>query len=72
MAVEYFDNPAHIRPASGFFQTLNRVLGSVGRAMAAEHTYLRLANMSDAGLASRGIRREDIPQIVIQQLLALR
>jgi hypothetical protein len=25
--------------------------------------------MSDAELASRGIQREDIPQIVIQQLL---
>ena len=69
IAVEYFDAPARSRPVTVIIQKLFRALGSVGRARAAGHTYNRLANMSDAGLASRGIQREDIPQIVIQQLL---
>jgi hypothetical protein len=72
MAVEYFDAPARARLGTGFIRTLDRALGGIGRAKAAEHTYNRLANMSDAGLASRGIQREDIPKITIQQLLALR
>ena len=61
-----------IHLGTGFIQTLVRALGSIGRAKAAEHTYNRLTNMSDAGLASRGVQREDIRQIVIQQLLTLR
>ena len=72
MAVEYFDAPARNGLGTGFIQTLVRALGSIGRAKTAEHTYTHLANMSDAELASRGVQRKDIRQIVIQQLLALR
>ena len=69
MAVEYFDAPARSRLGTGFIQTLVRAIGGIGRAKAAEHTFNRLSNMSDAGLASRGIWREDISQFAIQQLL---
>ena len=72
MAVAHFDIPAPARLGAGFIQTLVRVLGSIGRAKAAERTYNDLANMNDAGLASRGLQREDIPKIVIQELLASR
>lgn len=66
MAVDYFDAPARARLGT---RSLARALGSIDRARAAGHTCNRLTNLSDAELAGRGIRREDIPQIVIQQLL---
>jgi len=72
MAVEYFDAPARTHRGTGFIQNLGHALGGIGRAKAAAHTYDRLSNMSDAGLARRGIQREDIRQIVIGQLIAVR
>ena len=69
MAAEYFDAPARTRLETGFIQTLVHALGSIDRARAAKHTCNRLTDMSAAELASRGIQREDIPQIVIQHLL---
>ena len=68
MAVDYFDAPKRTNLGTRFFQSLARALDSINRATAAGHTCERLANMSDAELARRGIRREDIPQIVIRQL----
>ena len=68
MAVDYFEAPARTGLATRFFQSLARALDSINRATAAGHTCERLANMSDAELARHGIRREDIPQIVIRQL----
>ncbi len=69
MAGEYFDASVRTRLETGFIQTLGRALDSIDRARAAGHTCNCLANMSDAELASRGIQREDIPKIVIEQLL---
>jgi uncharacterized protein YjiS (DUF1127 family) len=68
MAAEYFDTSARAHSETGFFQKLARAFDSIDRARAARRTCNRLNNMSDAELASRGIRREDIPKIVIQQL----
>ena len=68
MAAEYIDTSARAHPETGFFQKLVRAFDSIDRARVAGRTCNRLTNMSDAELASRGIRREDIPQIVIQQL----
>ena len=69
MAVDYFDAPARTSLGTRFIQSLIGALDSINRATAAGRTCENLANMSDAELASRGIRREDIPQIVIQRLL---
>ena len=69
MAVDYLDAPARTNLGTGFFRKLAGALDSINRATAAGRTCEGLANMSDAELASRGIHREDIPQIVIQQLL---
>ena len=69
MAVDYFDAPARINLGTRFIQSLTGALDSINRATAAGRTCESLANMSDAELASRGIRREEIPEIVIQQLL---
>ncbi len=66
MAVDYFDASARTSLETRFFQTLARAPDSINRATAAGHTCEHLTNMSDAELASRGIQREDIPQIVIQ------
>ena len=68
MSAEYFDAPARRRRGVGFFQKLAHALDNIDRARAAGRTCNRLTNMSDALLASYGIKREDIPQIVIQQL----
>jgi uncharacterized protein YjiS (DUF1127 family) len=68
MSAEYFDAPARRRLGAGFFQKLAHALDNIDRARAAGRTCNRLTNMSDAQLASYGIKREDIPQIVIQQL----
>lgn len=68
MAVEYFDTPARTGLGTRFIRTLTGALDSIHRATAAGRTCERLANMSDAELASRGIQREDIPKIVIRQL----
>ena len=69
MASEYFDAHAPADLHTGFIRTLARALDSIDRARAAGHTCNRLANMSDAELASRGIQREDVPRILIKQLL---
>ena len=68
MAVDYFDVPARTNLGTRFIQSLTGALDSINRATAAGRTCEHLANMSDAELARRGIRREDIPQIVIRQL----
>ena len=69
MPAEYFDASARRQLGAGFFQKIAHALDNIDRAWAAGRTCNRLANMSDAQLASYGIKREDIPQIVIQQLL---
>ena len=69
MAVDYFDAPKRTNLGTRFFQSLARALDSINRATAAGRTCEGLFNLSDAELARRGIQREDIPQIVIQQLL---
>ncbi len=69
MAVHYFDAPARTNLGTRLIQSLTGALDSINRATAAGRTCESLASMSDAELASRGIRREDIPEIVIQQLL---
>ncbi len=69
MAAEYIDAPARTSLGTRLIQSLTDALDSINRATAAGRTCESLANMSDADLASRGIQREDIPQIVIQQLL---
>ncbi len=68
MAVEYFDAPARTGLGTRFIRSLTGALDSINRATAAGRTCERLTNMSDAELASRGIQREDIPEIVIRQL----
>ncbi|UJQ94089.1 hypothetical protein [Mariluticola halotolerans] len=35
--------------------------GDIGRARKAQATYSRLSQQSDAALAARGLRREDLP-----------
>lgn len=69
MAVDYFDAPARTNPVTRFIRSLAGAFDSINRATAAGRTCEYLANMSDAELGDRGIRREDIPQIVMQQLL---
>lgn len=69
MASEYFDAHAHTRLESGVVRSLARALDSIDRARAAGDTCNRLTNLSDDELAGRGMKREDIPRIVINQLL---
>ncbi len=68
MAVDYFDAPARTGLGTRFIRSLTGALDSINRATAAGRTCEHLTNMSDAELASRGILREDIPEIVIRQL----
>ncbi len=69
MAVGYFDAPVRTGLGTRFIQSLAGALDSINRATAAGRTCENLSSMSDAELARHGIQREDIPQIVIQQLL---
>ena len=50
---------------TGFLRPVAELFAGVRLARAMAHRYDVLANLSDAGLSARGIKREDIPGIVV-------
>ena len=51
----------------GFFRPIAEFLDGIRLARAMAHLYDVLSAMSDAGLARRGIKREDIPRIAVNE-----
>jgi hypothetical protein len=48
-----------------FTEGSREVLLGIAEGFAAAHRYRRLANMSDATLARRGLTREDLPWVAV-------
>ena len=66
--------PQH-KTARGFVSQIDRVAGSVARffgsmaaAQQAARRYEYLAHLSDAELSARGLKRQDIPHYVLEQM----
>jgi hypothetical protein len=53
------------RTRKGFFRPIAEFLDGIRLARAMAHRYDVLSAMSDAELARRGIKREDIPRIAV-------
>ena len=57
--------PTGSRRRNGFFRPLTEFLDGIRLARAMAHRYDVLSRKSDAELAAAGIKREDIPSLVV-------
>jgi hypothetical protein len=53
------------RRRNGFFRPLRELFDGLRLACAMAHRYDVLSRLSDAALAKRGLKREDIPRAVV-------
>ena len=63
--------PARPRRRNSFFRPFVEFLDSIRLARAMAHRYEVLSRKSDAELAAAGIRREDIPRLVVNAKYAM-
>ena len=57
--------PTGARRRPRFFRVISEFLAGIRLARAMAHQYDVLSRLSDGELARRGLRREDIPQVVV-------
>ena len=53
------------RARNGFFRPIVELFNGIRQALAMAHRYDVLSHLSDAELAARRIKREDIPRLVV-------
>ena len=63
--------PARPRRRNSFFRPFVEFLDGIRLARAMAHRYEVLSRKSDAELAAAGIRREDIPRLVVNAKYAI-
>jgi hypothetical protein len=59
------DEARGFKRRNGFFRSVAEFFAGIRLARAMAHRYDVLSNLSDAQLDARGIKREDIPSIVV-------